>query len=159
VSNVFEDIQRLYTEIARRADSHGVSALSVPERNVLLAWWAKGEIDNGGFALLHSAPVNIEDVAQAFEAIGMNSIADACRQTILAFGDQYPVAVETRATVVDAINSPASGKDPWRDADRLVWSIGSSFEQKVSDYISRHRELISGALGSGGEKSIRQLDD
>ncbi len=49
---------------------------------------AKAVIDNGGFTYFASGPHAISDSAQAFEALGLGALADACRQVIGLFPNQ-----------------------------------------------------------------------
>lgn len=87
----FDFLEHIYSGgLAKRADKEGSEALSEPERNILYAWWAKGEIDNGGFALLYAGPVNIDEVCTAFSEIDLLEAAHACLESKAAFQNGHP---------------------------------------------------------------------
>lgn len=144
VSTDFEFVERLYLSgLAARADQRGPDSLSAPERNVVLAWWAKGQIDNGGFAALYAAPVHINDVESAFREVGANAAADACRRSKAIFADGMPPEDQSaRSAIVETMHDPVQGKDPWRQCDEIVWALQDDFDSKVANYVRANSQFF-----------------
>lgn len=144
-STDFEFVERLYLGgLAARADQEGPDSLSAPERNVVLAWWAKGQIDNGGFASVYAAPVHINDVERAFREVGANAAADACRRSKAVFADGSPPEDQAiRSAIVEEIHDPTQSKDPWRQCDEIVWNLTDSFDTKVAEYVRANSQFFA----------------
>jgi len=140
----FELVEKIYSGgLAKRADSEGVDALSNVERNVLLAWWAKGEIDNGGFALLYSGQIDINKVIDAFNEIGLPALARACSDSKKVFRDHHPpLGQDERSAEVDRLTGLDGLADPWAEQNRIVWESETSFDEAVARYVSRYKEFF-----------------
>ena len=133
----FEFVEWIYSErLAKRADAEGLGGLSVPERNVLLAWWAKGEIDNGGFSQLYGHPEDIDAVIKAFSDIGLKTIDNACSMSKNRFENGHPPSgLEERREAVDSIVNASGSDDPWDEENKLVWDVTEAFDSAVASYI------------------------
>lgn len=133
----FDFVESIYTgALAKRADTNGIESLSGPEKNIVLAWWAKGEIDNGGFAFLYSKPVNIDDVALAFRNIGFESAYKACIETKAVFPDgKPPDAMERRLKIIEELDK--SG-ELWKTQERVIWEMDVDFDDAVAEYAKSH---------------------
>lgn len=141
----FDFVEKLYLGgLAARADQSAASDLSIPEQNVLLTWWAKGQIDNGGFASLYASPVHINDVEHAFRGVGLDGAADACRRSKAVFMDGSPPEDQAaRVAIVEEIHDPVQGKDPWRQCDEIIWNLGNGFDAKVAGYIRANSQFFA----------------
>jgi len=135
--NDFYFVDSIYSGwLARKADKEGLDSLTLPERAVMLSWWAKGEIDNGGFALLYSKPVSIDDVAAAFLEVGALDAHKACLDSKLIFHNKTPPqSVEERIKIIEAI---PDNLDPWIKEERAIWSLGDNFDSTVANYARRN---------------------
>jgi hypothetical protein len=128
----FEFVERLYSgALAKRADVEGIDKLSRAEQNVVLAWWAKGEIDNGGFALLYAHPIDIDRIAEAFSEIGASDAADACLLSKNKFKHQLPPLGEERIRIIRELDDVKA----WIQSDRKIWALGTDFDDVVARYI------------------------
>lgn len=144
MSEAFDFAASIYSGgLASKADEEGISSLNVEQKNVVLAWWAKGEIDNGGFELLYSQPLDVDAVIESFSAIGANSYADACnRSKELFLGGNPPNDLFERIEEVKLImNSDAD--DPWLSLNKIVWADSDKFDDLVSEYIKKNIEHFS----------------
>lgn len=134
----FEYVEAIYSGgLAKRADEEGLASLSLPERSVLLAWWAKGEIDNGGFALLYSHDTDIDVIAAAFREVGCPDLAEACQ----ASKNVFPVSL-VPPTVSERTEYLDSSDDPWLPYDKVVWAQDRDFDRTVAQYIQENREYF-----------------
>lgn len=140
MSENFDFVEFIYSGgLAKKADTYGVSSLSDVQKNVMLTWWAKGEIDNGGFELLYSSPVNIDEVISAFISVDANSYAKACMDSKALFPNKNPpIEVTQRNELIDLISS--SDDEPWLSFNKIIWANSDDFDGKVTRYIKTNIE-------------------
>lgn len=144
----FDFVESIYSGwLARKADRQGIDSLSPPQKTVVLTWWAKGEIDNGGFALLYCSPVSIDDIARAFSDLGMSDIAMVCIASKSVFpGGQPPIDPADRRALVESILDISGDSDPWEPFNREVWRRNKDFDRIVAEFVkcnSEHFERVS----------------
>ena len=80
-SQDFDFVSSICDGLGERAEQDGIESLTEPERSVLLVWWAQGIICNGGFAYFYEGACNMPEVAGAFQELGFEEAAQACRQS------------------------------------------------------------------------------
>jgi hypothetical protein len=68
----------LVDRLGDRAELEGIGTLSEEERTVLLPWWARGVIGNGGFHYFYQGSADLHDVARRMAALGFADVARAC---------------------------------------------------------------------------------
>lgn len=136
----FEFVEHVYSGgLASRADREGADELSSPERNVLLAWWAKGEIDNGGFALLYASQVDIDEIIKAYLDIGLTEVARACEESKRIFRTGFPPKdQEKRVAEVDQLTGLDGSIDPWGEQNKVIWQMEAKFDSAVANYIRKN---------------------
>lgn len=86
----FDRVDAVTSRLGALADAHGIDALSDADRVVLLASWAKALVDNGGFNYFYEGASNATEVADAFQSLGLNEIAEAFRQSASIFPGGIP---------------------------------------------------------------------
>ncbi|MCD9098212.1 DMP19 family protein [Luteimonas fraxinea] len=135
----FDFVEKIYLSgVAARAD-RGVHCLPWPEQAVVIAWWAKGAIDNGGFSYLYESPVRIDDIERAFREVGAAIAADACVRSKQFFPrGEVPESLSAREALIKSLSND-NGEDPWHDCDRAVWAL-EDFDSSVANYVRSHPE-------------------
>ena len=86
--DIEDSVVRYLETLCEVADREGIETLTKPERVVVLVWWGKALVDNGGFQFFYEGTSNAEDVATAFSEIGINTIAEAFRRSLNVFTSQ-----------------------------------------------------------------------
>lgn len=136
----FDFVQSVYNGgLAQKADELGVAALSTPERSVVLALWAKGALDNGGFAYLHEFGADIGAIRDAFAEVGLDEASRACGRSVVALEasrrEQLPANVARIHHVDD-------GEERWSECDEMIWRLGDGFDSAVASYIRRNKAIF-----------------
>jgi hypothetical protein len=67
----------LVDRLGDRAELEGIGTLSEEERTVLLPWWARGVIGNGGFRYFYEGSADLHEVARRMAALGFADVARA----------------------------------------------------------------------------------
>jgi hypothetical protein len=139
MSDDFDFVENIYSDwLAKKADIDGVYSLDPIQKNVLIAWWAKGEIDNGGFELLYSLPIDINEVVQSFTAVGAYSYATACDESKNLFPEASPpLDLSERTELVKSIMNSDSD-DPWLSLNKIIWADSDKFDELVAEYIKNN---------------------
>jgi hypothetical protein len=75
-----QEVEQLMQRLGQIADQSGLTVLEPPERTVLLAWWARGVVGNGGFKYFFEGGSELGPVASAFRALGFPQAAEACER-------------------------------------------------------------------------------
>lgn len=91
--NKFDYISDVCDLLGSRADVYGLKSLIHWEQVALMAWWAKGIIDNGGFQYFYEGAWQSEEVAAAFDELGFSQAAWACRESMTVFPLRQPQEV------------------------------------------------------------------
>jgi hypothetical protein len=140
MTNDFDLVESIYSGwLARLADLQGIGSLSIPQKTVLLTWWAKGEIDNGGFALLYCSPMDIDEIACTFLELGMIDAANACRNSKSVFPEGKPPVDQTdRMALVESILNSAGKDDPWEPFNKVIWGLNKDFDRIVAEYVKNN---------------------
>ena len=125
-----QDVERLMEQLGQKADERGLAALDPAERTVLLAWWARGVIGNGGFKYFFEGGSELGPVARAFRALGFPKAAEACEHV------DAEVVPEGRAPRDDEARRAALAHVDWR-----------RFEADQLEIFAVKWELLSGAIG------------
>lgn len=86
-----EDFAQYFDSLCSLADSDCLSTISVSERTIILVWWAKALVDNGGFEYFYEGACNAGDVAKAFFEVGLDSIANAFLTSVRVFPNKNPI--------------------------------------------------------------------
>lgn len=137
----FDFVQSIYSNgLARKADELGVANLSVPERSVVLSWWAKGLLDNGGFAYLYETGADLDAISHAFSEIGLSDAVRACALSRIASERNSSNSSSSNVTRIDRVDE---GEDErWRECDEIVWGLGEKFDAAVAAYIRENHTLF-----------------
>lgn len=141
MSEAFDFAESIYSGgLADKADKEGLSSLNSIQRNVLFVWWAKGEIDNGGFELLYSSPLDIDEVINSFNAVGAYSYATACNGSKNLFPEANPpLDLYKRTELVKSIMN-SDPDDPWLSLNKIIWTDSDKFDELVAEYIKNNIE-------------------
>jgi uncharacterized protein DUF4375 len=125
-----QEVERLMHQLGQKADDLGLSALEAPERTVLLAWWARGVIGNGGFKYFFEGGSELGPVAREFRALGFPKAAEACERV------DAEVVAEGRLPHDEAARRAALARVDWR-----------RFEADEREIFAVKWELLSSAIG------------
>jgi hypothetical protein len=110
--------RRIYA-VCDEADRVGIDALSKAQRAVVLAWAAKGTIDNGGFAYYYAGDWRTVMLAEAFRSFGFEEAARSCEESRLLFpGGIPPEDIDRRSTLLKAIDG-----ELFRPFDKAIFAV------------------------------------
>lgn len=130
------DAEAMVRAVARVAKESGVQALSEFEKDILLPWWARGVVDNGGFEYLCECERDVDGIAQRFRTIGLPELASAIETVVEGvYGGVGPPADERQRDALLA-------KVDWRRFDSQ-WEVvlGVTFElmlAAIERYVRLH---------------------
>ncbi|MEI2431543.1 DUF4375 domain-containing protein [Lysobacter yananisis] len=146
----FKFVHAIHTYgLTPKAEREGRAALTVPERVVLLAWWARGVIVEGGFAQLYASSADLDEVADAFKTVGAEAAWQACLDAKAVFPDGPPPGKpDERAERMKPLASGDEAGALWDAQDRAVRSLGEAFDDWVAAYVREHQESFVGSLVS-----------
>jgi hypothetical protein len=132
------ELRRIQAGLDEAVSESGVASLSDTKRSVYLVLWAKAVIDNGGFTYYASGPHTISDAARAFEALGLDALAEACRQVVQLFPDQAePEAREHRVRAVRRF----ADEGLLASIEDRFWEIPMQLVERAAlEYIRSHGE-------------------
>jgi len=116
----------------------GLRNFTQPERTVLLACWAMGIIQNGGFRFFYEGATNMGEVPYAYECLGYHEAAEACPESLSIFPTGVPP--EESDERLQALSSyRGHSSDFLRPLNEAVWKAGDAdFEGTVTSYIRLH---------------------
>jgi hypothetical protein len=124
-------------EVCHAADARGLEALSSEQRTAVLAWSAKGVIDNGGFRFYFEGDWKIREVSAAFRDLDISDVADACEEASQVFPANLPPQDWTRRNSILAGVAP----DALRSLDERVWALDwSRLRAAIVAYMDNHEE-------------------
>ena len=84
-SDDFWLIDEAFLKIAEKEKRQGTDALSGPEKAVGLVWHVYGIVGNGGLHYFFEHTFDVEEVAGAYEAVGLRKQAAILRKAITKF--------------------------------------------------------------------------
>lgn len=84
------DTRQILYNLGVKADEHGLESLTAKERTILLPWFARGVIGNGGFRYFFEGGHDLAEVAGAFRELGRHAVASACERVGSRFAEQRP---------------------------------------------------------------------
>jgi hypothetical protein len=115
--------------------------LAEPAQVILLAYNAKGIIDNGGFQFFDEGASHAIDVAWAFDELGFPEAADACRRSTAVFPHGIPPADwEERNDLMDMLGNQTARC--WQPLDNLFYDTTKDFDQRLAQYIRTHQAAL-----------------
>lgn len=144
IENDFDFVNTVAVSIGGRAEREGIEFLSSAEQNVFLVWWANGIIENGGFRYFYEGACNTEQVAVAFEVIGLPKAAQACRETMAVFPAETLAGGFIRCQ--EWLNSRYSAEEfsvLFRRQDEVIWALGDELSIVLASYIRQSRAEIA----------------
>jgi hypothetical protein len=123
--------------LGERVDKYGLDALSPPQEVVLLSWWAKGIIDNGGFQFFYEGASNAAQVAEAFDALGFTAAGQAFRESLTLFPHGTPQNDhQERQEWLDSVGTKA--KTLFDRLSRVIWAIEDDLDPVIETYMNQH---------------------
>jgi hypothetical protein len=137
-----QEIERFMQQLGQKADDSGLSAFEPPERTVLLAWWARGVIGNGGFKYFFEGGAELGPVARAFHALGFPKAAEACDRV------DAEVVAEGRVPRDDEARRAALAHVDWKRFQADEREISAVKWELLSSAIGRYIET-QGRTGKG----------
>ena len=128
-----------------RAEEDGLYSLSEPEQRVVLAWSTKGIIDNGGFQYFYEGATHAQEVADAYEAIGLPQLAEACRKSLHVFPNHHPPEPQERMWKWMA-EQDQSVSDYWDEWSAVIWHCSyEELQSSLGRYICSLRAAFADA--------------
>jgi hypothetical protein len=125
-----QEIEQLMQQLGKKADALGLSALAPQERTVLLAWWARGVVGNGGFKYFLEGGSELGPIADAFRSLGFPEAAEACERV------DAEVVAEGRLPRDEEARRAALAHVDWR-----------RFEADEREILAVKWELLTSAIG------------
>ena len=139
----FDFVENTHKQLGTFANENGLDDLTPAERVVLLTWWAKGIIDNGGFEYFYEGATNTLEVAEAFEALGYaEAAAAACRA---AHAQVPPDVLAGGWEACREWMAPFEREEfeaRFEAANQAIWRIGDELQGRLADYIRAHLEAF-----------------
>ena len=138
VSDDFRLIDEAFLKLAEREKRHGTEALSEPEKVVGLVWHVYGIVQNGGLHYFFEHTFDVEEVARAYEAVGLRKQAAILRRAISKFPlSRRPRSFKQCMRILDE-------HDEYFDALGMKFlSDEGEFERVVAAYIKKHPQDFS----------------
>lgn len=129
--------------LGERADERGPDSLTPAEQTVLLPYWLKGIVDNGGFQYFYEGATEAAEVAEAFERIGLPDLAEACRLSLDVFPDRRPpISQDAMFTWMEAQGPEVA--DLWERLSETVWACKpEKLYGALARYVRAHSESFS----------------
>lgn len=134
-------VERVYDQLAPRAEALGIRSLALPEQHVLAAVTGKGVIDNGGFGYFYESFTEIDLVADSFEALGFLAAAAACRRSmeVLPSPSGFPDLELQRQWLAEHVPEDGPIEAFWDKLSPVIWGITSTdFDSRMAAYIRSH---------------------
>ena len=135
-----ERAKKLLRALGEKADSHGIQALSEEERNVLVPYWARGLIGNGGFRYFFEHDHPLSDTVRRMRSLGLGSTADACESVLgqLFPGGAEPADYWERRRLTDGIDW-----DRFDPEESAIYKVSwDQFTDAIGAYIESHPDAF-----------------
>lgn len=133
----FDRVERVYQGACKHKER--ADKLSVVEKVVLNAWGGSGEIGNGGFRWLYHGTFEVQEVADAFEYLGLHEAAAACRSSMTVFPSGVPHPKRDQRFDWVAKHEMEVNAH-WEPLNRIVWSADDELERRLAALIREHSE-------------------
>ena len=138
VSANFWLIDETFARIVEKEKKKGARALSDPERVVGLIWHVYGIIGNGGLPYFFEFTFNVEEVALAYEALGMKKSASILRKAIAKFPNARRPADFKK--FIEFINEHEVF---FNSLSTRFWETQADIEEVLASYIRKHSDAFS----------------
>jgi len=137
------DLIRISEAVWARESTHGVQALSPPERVFLCVWNLEAEVNNGGFEqfFLNSAGDNALDPPRALWEIGASQAATIAEEANAVFGKSGPPADrDTRIRALERLGTAAT--ETLNGLDTRFYKYPDNLEQLLRQFVDSNREAF-----------------
>jgi hypothetical protein len=132
-------IEEVNDAISKKWEEGGDKALSEPEKVVGTIWRVAGIIENGGLFYFFEHTYDVEDVAKAYETIGIPRAASILRKAIRKFpNSRRPADFKECMKFLDEHEEffESLSTDFWETQEK-------DLEKKLALYIKKHPEVFS----------------
>jgi hypothetical protein len=130
-------VETVCEALATYADEDGIWSLSETERTVLLPYWAKAIVDNGGFLYFYAGADNANEVAEALEKIGCSGVAAAFRRSAELFPGGRPIrGEEAMSRWLEEHEAEADAL--FADLNPTVWRCDEELWTRLAAFIRGH---------------------
>ena len=137
-SDNFWLIDETFLRIAEKEKKEGTRALSDPERVVGTIWHVYGIIGNGGLPYFFEFTFDVEEVARAYETLGMRKSASILRKAISKFPNSRRPKDFTKC--MDFI---AEHEEYFMSLSTKFWETQNDIEEILASYIKKHSDAFS----------------
>lgn len=137
----------LVSSLGAQADLHGLDSLSEEERSVLVPYWARGVIGNGGFRYFYEGNHDLHDVARRMRTLQLDAAATACEsvaQHVFAGG-----AVPRNDDEREALLSKVDWKRFSQEEDVVFDLRWEDILDAVGRYVEAHPAAFKAAMLEG----------
>jgi len=141
-----DNLSQYLESLCNIADKENLSNLTPPERVTVFVWWAKALVDNGGFQCFYEGAFNTEEVAKAFDEVGLTSVSNAFYKSLAVYPNRVPISDQKlRRDWLSQQNSNI--KNTFAELDDVVWNVETTeLLTRIRAYILLHksefRELV-----------------
>jgi hypothetical protein len=136
--NEYSLVEAVCDLLSDYAEDEGIESLNKIERIVLLPYWAKAIVGNGGFSYFYEGAHNANEVAEALEMIGCPRVASAFRKSAEFFPDGKPMSSD-KARNRWLEDHEAEAAAFFADLNRTVWSCDEELWTRLAAYIRSHQ--------------------
>ena len=133
-----EFINEIFLDIAKKEEKFGEEALSEPEMVVGTIWHVYGIVGNGGLFYFFEHTFDVEEVAKAYEVIGMPEAASILRKAVAKFPNgRTPPSFDRCMKFLDEHEEffEALSNEFWKTQERHL-------EKKLAAYIRKLPETF-----------------
>jgi len=130
-----ERVQRIIKELGVRAEMDGIGTLNEEERDVLVPYWARGIIGNGGFKYFFEGTYDLADVARRFRQLKLESVAAASDAVLAAV---FPAGPPAGAKQREEALSRADWSQFELEEDAVFDLTWEALESAIAAYVLQH---------------------
>lgn len=138
LSDNFKLIDETFLRIAEKENKQGTRALSDPEKVVGAIWHVYGIIGNGGIPYFFEFTFDVEEVAKAYEKLGMRKSASILRKAISKFpNSRRPKDFKECMEFID------EHEEYFMTLSTRFWETQNKIEEILASYIKKQPEAFS----------------
>jgi len=131
-----------FEKLCKIADTEGQDTLSFHKQVIVLVWWAKALVDNGGFQYFYEGTTYTESISNAFDEIGLEKIGDAFRKSneILFRGEVISKQKQDETLSEISENEIAD----LEKLNQIIWDVDEDeLFRKLINYTVTHEKTLS----------------
>jgi hypothetical protein len=129
--------------VAGKADRDGFGSLSTEQQTALMAFYAQGVIDNGGFNYFFEEGLDAVELRNSYERLGLTAPAEIVRQISRIL--PLEVCPQERSERIRWFRT-VGGSVSFDDLDESIYRCRSQVISGLFDYVKLHESEIGKGL-------------